>query len=280
MGAFFVRRKSGNPLYRLVLERYIHMATKEGVCQAVFPEGGLSRNGRLQPPKLGLMDYMLRGFDPERDRDIIFIPVGINYDRILEDRSLIRSLDPSARKRSKWFVMKTTLRFALHNLMLMTRNKWKRFGYASVNFGPHVSAGEYCRTENVNFSRLERDERFLEVEKLCKRLMMVIEETIPIIPVPIVADVLLQFSGQWLRPFDLKALVHDVIKKMEARGGPVNIPEEYREKAIEEALQMLTLRRMVERSDDRYRANMEMYDILKYYANSIAHRHAAPANDR
>jgi glycerol-3-phosphate O-acyltransferase len=44
MGAFFVRRNSGDPLYRCVLERYIHMATKEGVCQAVFLEGGLSRD--------------------------------------------------------------------------------------------------------------------------------------------------------------------------------------------------------------------------------------------
>jgi glycerol-3-phosphate O-acyltransferase len=36
MGAFFVRRNSNNPLYRAVLQRYIHMATKEGVAQAVF----------------------------------------------------------------------------------------------------------------------------------------------------------------------------------------------------------------------------------------------------
>ncbi|MDH3568535.1 MAG: 1-acyl-sn-glycerol-3-phosphate acyltransferase, partial [Desulfobacteraceae bacterium] len=63
MGAFFVRRNSGNSLYRRVLERYIHMATREGVCQAVFLEGGLSRDGRLQTPKLGLIDYMLRRFD-------------------------------------------------------------------------------------------------------------------------------------------------------------------------------------------------------------------------
>ena len=41
MGAFFVRRNSSDPLYRCVLERYVHMATKEGVCQAVFLEGGL-----------------------------------------------------------------------------------------------------------------------------------------------------------------------------------------------------------------------------------------------
>jgi glycerol-3-phosphate O-acyltransferase len=37
MGAYFVRRNSKNALYRRVLERYVHMATQEGVCQAVFP---------------------------------------------------------------------------------------------------------------------------------------------------------------------------------------------------------------------------------------------------
>jgi len=99
MGAFFVRRNSGDPLYRCVLERYVHMATSEGVCQAVFLEGGLSRDGLLRPPKLGFLDYMLRSYDPDNDRDIVFIPVGVNYDRTLEDRSLLRALDPAAEKR-------------------------------------------------------------------------------------------------------------------------------------------------------------------------------------
>ena len=52
MGAFFVRRGSQNPLYRKVLERYVYMATKSGVCQAVFLEGGLSRDGKFGEPKL------------------------------------------------------------------------------------------------------------------------------------------------------------------------------------------------------------------------------------
>jgi len=77
MGAYFVRRNSRNPLYRRVLERYVNMATWEGVCQAVFPEGSLSRDGNLQKPKLGILDYMLRGFDPVRGRDIVFIGSGI-----------------------------------------------------------------------------------------------------------------------------------------------------------------------------------------------------------
>jgi glycerol-3-phosphate O-acyltransferase len=68
-GAYFVRRDANDPLYRRVLERYVAMATAHGVPQAVYPEGGLSKDGALRPPKLGLLDYMLRGFDPDGARD-------------------------------------------------------------------------------------------------------------------------------------------------------------------------------------------------------------------
>ena len=60
MGAFFVRRGSDNPLYRRVLERYVQMATRAGVSQAVFPEGGLTRDGAMREPKLGFLGYRLR----------------------------------------------------------------------------------------------------------------------------------------------------------------------------------------------------------------------------
>src|SRR5207247_1460170 len=61
MGAYFVRRDSKDELYRRVLERYIAMATEAGVPQAVFPEGGLTRDGLIRAPKLGVIDYMIRG---------------------------------------------------------------------------------------------------------------------------------------------------------------------------------------------------------------------------
>ncbi|HXM77477.1 MAG TPA: 1-acyl-sn-glycerol-3-phosphate acyltransferase, partial [Thermoanaerobaculia bacterium] len=96
MGAYFVRRNSRDALYRKVLERWVAMATEAGVTQAVFPEGGLSRDGKLRPPKVGILDYMLRAFDPQGERDIAFIPVGINYDRTFEDRSLLSERDSSA----------------------------------------------------------------------------------------------------------------------------------------------------------------------------------------
>lgn len=271
LGAYFVRRNSGNSLYRLVLERYVHMATKEGVCQAVFPEGRLSRDGRLRPPKLGLIDYMLRDFEPEKDRDIVFIPVGINYDRTLEDRSLIRDLDPHAQKRSKWFVIRTTIGFIWSNFMLMASNKWRRFGYACVNFGPHVSMRQFCQFHAVNFTQMDRDARFSVVQELCNQLMVSIGKIIPVLPISLVATVFLQFRQSWLTEFDMKAHAHRLIEELQALGAPVFVPKRGLELAISTAFNMLRIRRMVFESDGQFRAAPESFDILSYYANAIAH---------
>src|SRR5260221_4670078 len=92
-GAYFIRRRFREPLYHTVLERYVQLITRNGVTQGIFPEGGLSRDGKLRPSKLGLLDYICRTLtDPTFDLDIWFVPVALNYDRVLQDRSLIREL--------------------------------------------------------------------------------------------------------------------------------------------------------------------------------------------
>jgi glycerol-3-phosphate O-acyltransferase len=57
MGSYFVRRESSSTIYRQVLARYVQIAIASGVTQAVFPEGGLTRDGKLRPPKLGSWGY-------------------------------------------------------------------------------------------------------------------------------------------------------------------------------------------------------------------------------
>ena len=100
MGAYFVRRNSGDPLYRMVLQRYVQMATEGGVPQAMYPEGGLTVDGKLREPKLGLLTTTCsRASTRARERDLVFIPVGINYDRVIEDRTLLRKLDAAAPRR-------------------------------------------------------------------------------------------------------------------------------------------------------------------------------------
>lgn len=271
MGAFFVRRKSGNPLYRLVLERYIHMATKEGVCQAVFLEGGLTRDGLLRPPKLGFIDYMLRSFKPGNDRDIIFIPVGINYDRTLEDRSLLRMLNPDAVKRSRWFIMKTTIRFVWRSITFILLSRWQRFGYASVNFGQRISVREHCRLNDIDFSKMKRKDRFGEVEKISGHIMASIQNVIPVLPVPLVAAVFVKFPDDLLSAFDVEAHANRIIDEMQAKNAPVFLSTTSRVQTIVTALNMLRIRRLVIETDGSYKADPEMLNILSYYANSIDH---------
>jgi len=272
MGAFFVRRRSGNPLYRKVLERYIHMATREGVCQAVFPEGGLSRDGRLQAPKLGLVDYMLRDFDRTADRDIVFIPVGINYDRTLEDRSLLRTLDREVDRRSWWFVVWTTTRFISHSLMLMILSRWRRYGYACVNFGRPLSMQAYCAETGLDFNRLERSRRFEEVEILSGRLMTGIAAVLPVLPVPLVATVFLESTEAGMDILAIERRSIRMIDELKAAGAPVfEVPRSTRARTIADAVAFLQLRRLIAADGRIFKVASSEEATLEYYANSIRH---------
>jgi len=269
MGAYFVRRNSKNPLYRRVLERYVNMATREGVCQAVFPEGGLSRDGRLREPKLGILDYMLRDFHPDHGRDIVFVPVGINYDRVLEDRTLVRALDPDAGRRSRWFVLRTTLGFIGRNLWLMMRNRWHRFGYASVNFGPPISARAWCREQQVHPSSLPQATRIELVERLARELMSRVGRQVPVLPIPLVAEAVLAAPGG-VNGFDLKERIYRRIDGLRAQGAAVIVPTSTRAWTIDNALNMLKIRRLVNEEQGMVSPVPADRELLRYYANSLS----------
>jgi glycerol-3-phosphate O-acyltransferase len=276
-GAYFVRRSSGDPLYRRVLERYIHMATAAGVPQAVYPEGGLSRDGRLRPPKLGILDYMLRSFDPVHgERDLVFIPVGINYDRVLEDRTLLLDLEPGRRRQGALHALLTSLRFAGRNLSLMLRSRWHRFGYACVNFGSPLSMRAYLAERGLDLRRLPAAERSAELERLGARLMREIGGVIPALPVPLVATVLVASAGEPLSELELKSRAWRLMGELEAIGAHVYIPRRDQDYAIVAGLRMLTLRHLIAEQDGLYTAVPAELPLLRYYASSLAHLLPAP----
>jgi glycerol-3-phosphate O-acyltransferase len=280
MGAFFVRRKSGDILYRRVLERYIHMATHEGVCQAVFIEGGLTRDGKLRPPKLGLVDYMLRQHKSSDDRDIVFIPVGINYDRTLEDRTLLRELDPGAQKRSFWYVIRTTVNFIARSVFLMLLSRWRRYGYACVNFGAPVSVKQYCREKGFNFGRLERSERFKEVQKLCERLLDDIATVIPILPVALVSTVFLEATDNPLDVTTIEQRAARLQGQMQSKGAPIiEMPRTKLAGIINDAVDFMLLRRLIYNTGGRFAITPGQEPVLLYYANSIGHWHQNTTKD-
>jgi glycerol-3-phosphate O-acyltransferase len=271
MGAYFVRRNSRDELYRRVLERYIVMATEAGVPQAVFPEGGLTRDGRLREPKLGAIDYMMRGFRADGERDLVFVPLGINYDRVLEDRSLLRSLDPGARRRARLAALGTTLRFLARNAGLMLRSEWHRFGYACVNFGSPVSMREYCAQRNLDFHKLSGEERKRAMAELGGHLMDAVGRIVPVIPVPLISTVFVRHGDKAISELELKGEVGKLLERLQTRGAHVYVPRKDFDYAVNVGLRMLRLRRLVGEREGLYYACTEELPLLRYYANSIAH---------
>jgi glycerol-3-phosphate O-acyltransferase len=269
MGAYFIRRNSADPLYRRVLERYVQMATESGVVQAVFPEGGLSRDGALRPPKLGLLDYMLRTFDPAGGRDLVLVPVGINYDRVLEDRALLAEAAGAAR-RGIFGKATAVTRFGMRQAVLWVAGRWHRHGYACVNFGTPMSMRAWTGARGIDFRSLPREARAARLEELGRELMAAVARTVPALPVSLVAAALLEGGGGPVDTVLLHARTQALIRRLQAAGAHVYVPRTDEEYAVAVGLRALTLRRLVEARGGEVAPVASELPVLRYYANAIA----------
>lgn len=279
MGAFFVRRNSGDPLYRVVLARYVQMATEGGVTQAMFPEGGLTLDGRLRTPRFGLLAYMLKEFDEregEGRRDLVFLPVGLNYDRVLEDRTQLRKLHPELPRRGRTQAIATLLSFGATQLRRAIRGDWHRFGYACVNFGTPVSMRAWCRDNRLRFTDLGEDERKDEVARVADHLMAAIGRVVPVLPVSLVASIFLEDSARRWSELELKAAMHLRMAQLQARGAHQYIPRQDEDYAFGVGLRMLVLRHLVREQDGQFGIAPDASEVIAYYANAIAHLTPAP----
>lgn len=238
MGGYFVRRRSGDGLYRKVLGRYVAMATAAGVTQAVFPEGGLSRDGRLQRPRLGILSYIVEGFDPAV-RDVVFVPVGLNYDRVLEDRVLIAAQGDAGRRFAS--PLRTVARFLWRHLRRLLSGRFRKYGQAGVGFGAPLSLRAFMEEGHAD-----------PVAALGEELMRRIAAVVPRLPVPQVAEA------------------------MCAAGGPV--PEarlrEALPQAAEDGLRELRLRGLLVETEEGLAPRPGEEALFAFYANSIAHLRA------
>jgi glycerol-3-phosphate O-acyltransferase len=276
MGAYFINRDSREALYRKVLARYVHMATAAGVTQAVFPEGGLSRDGKLRPPKFGLLSYMVSGFDPLGPRDVVFIPVAVNYDRVLEDRMLTSAANTEPGKKPAFgFNAGIFASHVVHHLWMAIRGEWHRFGYTCVSFGEPVSLRKHVTAQKIDFRTLGPEPRHAEIEKLGHTLMEAVGRVVPVLPVSLVSTAILEAGENSRSLLDIKERVSGLIGQLEAQGTYVHIPRADRDYAIAVGLRMLTLRHLVLEEGGSYRANPKELILLKYYANAIAHLFAA-----
>jgi glycerol-3-phosphate O-acyltransferase len=275
-GSYFIRRQYREPLYHAVLERYVQLITRNGVTQGIFPEGGLTRDGALRPVKIGLLDYIVRTInDPRFDRDIWLVPVGINYDRVLEDRSLIRERIVGGRRLPKWRQLAGVISYVGRNLLRLLTGQLKRYGRVSVTFGTPLSVREWLAGETPGVLSLPKAERLPHVQRLAELALGRIAEVIPVTPVPLAAAALLSFGSSVVpKPAALDRMdeIRDRLTEGNAKIVRTELPisEVWRR-----AWLMLSMRRLVVEEGSDLVILPSQRPLLEYYANSI--RHLLPA---
>ncbi len=255
MGAYFIRRKSRGALYRRVLQRYVAMATEGGVTQAIFPEGGLSLDGRLAPPKMGLLTYVVEAARGA-GRDVVFVPVAINYDRVLEDRVLMAAHKRGDRRFGAR--ISVVLGFVARKVWLRLRGRFLRFGTAGVVFGEPLSMQGFGPTRPI--------------EDLAETLMVRIENAMPHMCVPLLAEMLLQSEAGLER----RSLLADAAAHIEAdRERFLMAQNEDTTARLTRALDHMLQRGFVAHAGESIKVNPAEADTLRFYANSLWQREAA-----
>jgi glycerol-3-phosphate O-acyltransferase len=275
-GSYFIRRRFRDPLYHAVLERYVQLITRNGVTQGIFLEGGLSRDGRFRPAKIGLLDYIAGTLREEGfDRDIWFVPVAINYDRVLEDRTLIREcLDPSLRP-GRLRGLATFLRYLGFNTARFLTGRIRRYGRAAVNFGSPVSLRAWLARQDADVLRLPRAERLPHVQRLADEVLERIKAVIPVTPVCLASAALLSFDRDAVPLADVLARMTDYRDHLLGVNAKVVRADRDIADTWARALLMFRMRRTVVVTGATVVVLARQRPLLEYYANAI--RHLLPA---
>lgn len=248
-GAYFIRRRTPTPLYRRVLSSYVQRATEAGVSQAVFPEGGLSRNGVVGPPKLGILSYVVDGWRDGKGRDVVFVPVSLNYDRVVEDRVLIAA-GRTGKQRFRRSITEG-IQFAARYAYRRMRGKVGRFGVAAVTFGRPMSISEMAEPPQDDL-----------VQVLGETLLDRIRAITPVTTAPLAMAAMFQLQA----PVTKDALLAEMTR-LRSEFPPEVANEPDAETDFDRVLSVMILRELLTEDQDGY--SIADVDLAAFYANSL-----------
>ena len=256
-----------------MLERYVQLITRQGVTQGIFLEGGLTRDGKLREPKIGLLDYVIGiAREPEYRARLHIVPVAINYDRVLEDRSLLMELARAegARRPSRISQLLDVSRFVFWNVGRLLTRRWKRYGRAAVLVGRPVPLAPWFDSEPALFD-VSRPERLAKVQRLSDGVMDTIGRLVPVTPVALACAAIQSLQSDYLprrQLLDRMEEMRDALVELNSR---VIRADRDIDETFDRAWRMLRMRRILARATDGYVVIARNRPLISYYANSIAH---------
>ncbi|MCY1398806.1 Glycerol-3-phosphate acyltransferase [compost metagenome] len=180
------RTFKGNPLYTAVFNEYLHTLFTKGFAVEYFVEGGRSRTGRMLQPKTGMLAITLRSFLRSSRRPIVFVPVYIGYERVLEGRTYLGELRGASKKKESIF-----------DIFKVIGALKQRFGQVAVNFGEPIKLAEFLDQQQPDWREQAHGPQFRPAwlnettHRLGQKVAQRLNEAAAINPVNLVALALL-----------------------------------------------------------------------------------------
>ncbi|MEE4145537.1 MAG: 1-acyl-sn-glycerol-3-phosphate acyltransferase [Halieaceae bacterium] len=264
VGAIFLRRSfQEDPIYKLVFRSYIDYLIRNKMPLSWSIEGTRSRTGKLSPPKLGILNWVLESCQKEQVDKVLLVPVSIAFDRIAEidDYVAIQRGEPKRKESLGWFF----------NYIFGMKQP---YGKVYVRFAKPLALGE-ATTLSQEMSAAQGPDRGVVTRmgfEVCSR----IEQITPIKSADVLTMVLLGANGRALTATEIHAQAGDIASLVRQRGLPAasgfSLEDEEQVRAAVLALQGSGLIRCFDK------ANVPVYYIPRarklaaaYYRNTITH---------
>jgi glycerol-3-phosphate O-acyltransferase len=179
-GVFFIRRSfRDNELYKIVLMAYIDYLIEKRFPLEWYMEGGRSRTGRLNPPRFGLLHYVVDSLRRGKSEDVMLIPVSIAYDQIQDVPDYAREAQGKGKESE-----------SIGWLLRAIRSLRRRYGDIYVTFGEAVSVASMMKGIE------DEDEDSLGLRKIAFEVMYRIGRVTPTTPTAVVSIALLAARGK------------------------------------------------------------------------------------
>ena len=275
-GAFFLRRSfRGNALYSAVFTEYVAQLVSGGYSLEYFIEGGRSRTGRLLPPKGGMLVMTVRAFLRQPVRPVLFQPVYIGYEKLMEGNSYLDELSGKPKeKESIWSL-----------LMGIPKVLRSNYGQVVVNFGEPIRLNDVLAQHAPEWDGkpLDEDDRpdWLSdsVDTLARQIHVNINRAADVNPINLLALALLSTPKHAMGEADLLAQI--ALSKTLLAEVPysdrVTVTPHAPEEIVAHGEEIGMLSRTAHPLGDVLSVDDDTAVLLSYYRNNVLHLFTASA---
>jgi glycerol-3-phosphate O-acyltransferase len=272
-GSIFIRRDTKDDgVYRFVLREYLGYLAEKRFHLEWYIEGGRSRTGKLLPPRLGLLTYVIDAFREGRTDDVVLVPASITYDQLGEVAEFAGEARGEAKRKESlgWLVG------------FIRANRGQRYGKIYVRFGEPLSLRQLIGPP-AGSSAVPGDERTRALQRIGFEVSWRINDATPITATSLLTLALLGALGRGLTFAQVRAAVRLHLEDSVARELPMteSATNLRTDDGLVAALSALAEKGVAVRSADGpdtvFVIGPEQHLAAAFYRNSIVHHflHAA-----